>query len=250
MSATSTITGVIASTWWRTAKSLTCNTPSTTPLFGLGKMQWSGRVPMCFTNWASYMRISRRLCGDLKNNHCYFNCPVVWNDPFPHYFLIDYWLWDWFFICLIPPTNLNVSAVATVRSKCVMNSTFYLPVIIECGKQLIYQRKVLSCSTNVHCTREELRKWICRGKFHRRWGSVWWELTLDCFSVKASDSDVQVSQLFASSFWFDCFVLLAPKELYTWYYPMTIQPFFEHTPVLDNNLNISAMMTSATSAHQ
>ena len=160
MSATSTITGVIASTWWRTAKSLTCNTPSTTPLFGLGKMQWSGRVPMCFTNWASYMRISRRLCGDLKNNHCYFNCPVVWNDPFPHYFLIDYWLWDWFCICLIPPTNLNVSAVATVRSKCVMNSTFYLPVIIECGKQLIYQRKVLSCSTNVHCTRgAEKKNW-------------------------------------------------------------------------------------------
>ena len=155
MSATSTITGVIASTWWRTAKSLTCNTPSMTPLFGLGKMQWSGRVPMCFTNWASYMRISRRLCGDLKNNHCYFNCPVVWNDPFPHYFLIDYWLWDWFFICLIPPTNLNVSAVATV-----MNSTFYLPVIIECGKQLIYQRKVLSCSTNVHCTRgAEKKNW-------------------------------------------------------------------------------------------
>ena len=30
--------------------------------------------------------------------------------------------------------------------------------------------------------------------------------------------------------------LLAPKELYTWYCPMTIQPLFEHTPVLNNNL--------------
>ena len=29
--------------------------------------------------------------------------------------------------------------------------------------------------------------------------------------------------------------LLAPKELYTWYCPMTIQPLFEHTPVLNNN---------------
>ena len=28
--------------------------------------------------------------------------------------------------------------------------------------------------------------------------------------------------------------LLAPKELYTWYCPMTIPPF-EHTPVLNNN---------------
>ena len=35
-------------------------------------------------------------------------------------------------------------------------------------------------------------------------------------------------------------LLLAPKELYTWYCPMTIkrqqqQPLFEHTPVLNNN---------------
>ena len=29
--------------------------------------------------------------------------------------------------------------------------------------------------------------------------------------------------------------LLAPKELYTWYYPMTINPLFEHTPVLNDN---------------
>ena len=31
--------------------------------------------------------------------------------------------------------------------------------------------------------------------------------------------------------------LLAPKELYTWYCPMTIRstPLFEHTPVLNNN---------------
>ena len=33
--------------------------------------------------------------------------------------------------------------------------------------------------------------------------------------------------------------LLAPKELYTWYCPMTIQhhPLFEHTPVLSNNFD-------------
>ena len=33
------------------------------------------------------------------------------------------------------------------------------------------------------------------------------------------------------------YCLLAPKELYTWYCPMTIQhhPLFEHTPVLNNN---------------
>ena len=37
--------------------------------------------------------------------------------------------------------------------------------------------------------------------------------------------------------------LLAPKELYTWYCPMTIRPLFENTPVLDNNLNINALMT-------
>ena len=32
-------------------------------------------------------------------------------------------------------------------------------------------------------------------------------------------------------------VFLAPKELYTWYCPMTIHhhPLFEHTPVLNNN---------------
>ena len=48
------------------------------------------------------MRISR----DLKNNHCYFNCPVVWNDPFPHYFLIDYWLWDWF--CIWYPPQISM----------------------------------------------------------------------------------------------------------------------------------------------
>ena len=36
---------------------------------------------------------------------------------------------------------------------------------------------------------------------------------------------------------------LAPKELYTWYCPMTIRPLFENTPVLDNNLNINALMT-------
>ena len=29
--------------------------------------------------------------------------------------------------------------------------------------------------------------------------------------------------------------LLAPKELYTWYCSMTINPLFEHTPVLNNN---------------
>ena len=42
---------------------------------------------------------------------------------------------------------------------------------------------------------------------------------------------------------------LAPKELYTWYCPMTIQqqhPLFEHTPVLTNNLSINAMMTLVT----
>ena len=38
-------------------------------------------------------------------------------------------------------------------------------------------------------------------------------------------------------------ILLAPKELYTWYCPMTIRPLFENTPVLDNNLNINALMT-------
>ena len=38
-------------------------------------------------------------------------------------------------------------------------------------------------------------------------------------------------------------ILLAPKELYTWYCPMTIRPLFENTPVLDNNLNIDALMT-------
>ena len=37
-------------------------------------------------------------------------------------------------------------------------------------------------------------------------------------------------------------LLLAPKELYTWYCPMTIkrqqqQPLFEHTPVLNNNFD-------------
>ena len=36
------------------------------------------------------MRISRLLWGVLKNNSCYFNCPVVRNDPLPHSFLIDY----------------------------------------------------------------------------------------------------------------------------------------------------------------
>ena len=50
LSATSTIIGVIASIWWRTAKGLTWGTPSRTPRSGLGKIQWSGRVPMCFTN--------------------------------------------------------------------------------------------------------------------------------------------------------------------------------------------------------
>ena len=37
--------------------------------------------------------------------------------------------------------------------------------------------------------------------------------------------------------------LLALKELFTWYCPMTIRPLFEKTPVLDNNLNINALMT-------
>ena len=49
---------------------------------------------------------------------------------------------------------------------------------------------------------------------------------------------------FALSFLaFLCVSLLAPKELYTWYCPMTIRPLFENTPVLDNNLNINALMT-------
>ena len=50
--------------------------------------------------------------------------------------------------------------------------------------------------------------------------------------------------VFLSFFFPSCFVflfpflfvcLLAPKELYTWYCPMTIRPLFEHTPVLNNN---------------
>ena len=42
------------------------------------------------------------------------------------------------------------------------------------------------CTLYTRSREEELRKWICRGKFLRRWGSVWWELSLDCFSVKAT----------------------------------------------------------------
>ena len=41
------------------------------------------------------------------------------------------------------------------------------------------------------------------------------------------------SLLLFAAFFFS--VLLAPKELYTWYCPMTIKPLFEHTPVLNDN---------------
>ena len=66
------------------------------------------------------------------------------------------------------------------------------------------------------------------------------------FDLESSDCHILSTQ-YEHMIQLYCF-LLAPKELYTWYCPMTIRahPLFEHTPVLDNNLNINAMMTLVT----
>ena len=68
---------------------------------------------------------------------------------------------------------------------------------------------------------------------------IWWRYDEETNSLWAKgnligNSGHGQSQVFIGSY---KKVFLAPKELYTWYCPMTIrqQPLFEHTPVLNNN---------------
>ena len=90
-------------------------------------------------------------------------------------------------------------------------------IIISSGMQF-FQTKYLETRNKVAC-----------------WGLPWAFQAL--FGPFLYSNMCSVSTSYSSSF------LLAPKELYTWYCPMTIRPLFENTPVLDNNLNINALMT-------
>ena len=102
------------------------------------------------------MRISRLLWGVLKNNSCYFNCPVVRNDPLPHSFLIDYSI-----VRLI----LYLSDIPH-KSDC------------HCGKQLVDVRcntcSVISLRQVLSCSRGSSRcdRLICDPQQH--WLYMYW----------------------------------------------------------------------------
>ena len=89
------------------------------------------------------MRISFRLWGVLKNNSCYLNCPVVWNDPLSHSWLIDY--------------SRLILYLSDIPHKSDCHCFFFVFFFYcHCGKQLvdvgcntcsvISLRQVLSCS--------------------------------------------------------------------------------------------------------
>ena len=73
------------------------------------------------------------------------------------------------------------------------------------------------------------------------WCQMSWNVKCQCQSMTPSRNDRRYILRSVQSSPGRSF--LAPKELYTWYCPMTIRPLFENTPVLDNNLNINALMT-------
>ena len=95
------------------------------------------------------------------------------------------------------------------------------------------------CHRPQRCT----RIWLGASDLEQEVINEQWTWSKSYFKWASLGTRCKKSVFFSSSKYFKTYVssipawILAPKELYTWYYPMTIrhQPLFEHTPVLNNN---------------